>query len=134
MIAAVLAVGAAGQIYSIAADTDALWPLNPVAVYRKFPADYRTTSSEAFVVTPEGERHAVKSGAASQRVVRRFRAAVDRAAGDAERRRAAELFYRYLAAQSPGGSLTGVRMYRLEWDLREGRVLERRLRAEYVEP
>ena len=129
-IATLLLIGAAAQVYANTADSGALWPFNPVAVYRRFPNDHRFTSSEAFVVTPAGERHVVKAGLTGQRAVRRFRAAVFRAVTAAERRKAAESFFRYLAREAPtDAEPTGVKLYQIEWDLAAGRVIRRSVLA-----
>jgi len=130
-----LAIVVTAQILVVAVNTSQLWPFNPISVYYEFPSDYRATSIETYVVTAEGERNVVATGAAGFIDLQRTDNALLRATSEEGRTHVAELVMQYVNRHLPPEKRAhGIRMRELTWDLNEGKVVGSRLLAEYVEP
>jgi len=132
---AVLVAFACGQVIAFATDAQKLWPLSPVNVYTRFPSDWRGNQRNVVVVTPEGEIDAVRFGDAEFRMIRKPYQQLKRAKTKQQEQAALAALHSYLVSKGPPGlRVEGVRVYSLEWDLTEGRIVGSELEHELRTP
>jgi hypothetical protein len=132
-IAAVLMAIAAAQGLSLLMRTNQLWPFNSVAVYYNYADKNRAASNEVFLVDANGETRIAATGLADRNLSQRFISALERAKSKPERDRVAKLFFDFANGRATAPfRFTGLRMYRKDWDLAKGRVVESVLLAEYL--
>jgi hypothetical protein len=123
----------AAQATSLVFNTGRLWPFNSIPVFYKLSNTNDSFSNEVYLVGPEGETNVVATGIADRHLTLSFIHWLDRAQSKRESDHVAELYFSYAKRRISGPfPYFGLRIYRRNWDLNQGKITKSVLRAEYL--
>jgi hypothetical protein len=120
-----------GQLLTVIRGRDSLWPFTEISVYKYFPENFERGSVSFRLITPGGDIQLAMDGAVDFRIIRHFRVALYNAKSKAAGEKILKDVFEYTNAQFPEKELLGVKLLNLEWDMKQGVVLNEELLYEY---